>query len=428
MLQAAHTRWLREQLPALVEQGLLDAGTADRLRRHYEDEDRGAGAKVVRVLLGTLGAVFVGGGVILLVAHNWDELGRAARTALSIAPLAGALALVAWVVATGRGEAWREGAAAIWTLAIAATISLVSQTYHLPGDWESFLRGCLLLAFPVAYLLDASTAALLYLLGLLAWVGGARDGDASLLFWPLLGLVLPFAVWRWRRFPAAAGSEMLGWAVAATVAFGIPSGLTRLDDAVWGPLTVTGGVGLWAIGVIACEWRWERPFRVIGGLTALVVAFVLSFSDTWRHAALVTIEGGRTTVVEGVAVVTVVIAAGALLVAAMRRRGAELVLPAGAGVPVAWAALALARTAGEESAAVAMNLYLLALGGVLIAQGLREDRLRRANVGTAIVGVLILLRFFDTDWGFLVRGAAFIAVGLAFLLVNSVLLRRRAAP
>ena len=36
MFQAAHSRWLLEQLPALVERGVLDDATAERLRRHCE--------------------------------------------------------------------------------------------------------------------------------------------------------------------------------------------------------------------------------------------------------------------------------------------------------------------------------------------------------------------------------------------------------
>lgn len=50
------------------------------------------------VLFGILGAVLIGGGIILLLAHNWEQLGRPARVAVAFAPLvlSQALALPAW--------------------------------------------------------------------------------------------------------------------------------------------------------------------------------------------------------------------------------------------------------------------------------------------------------------------------------------------
>ena len=92
-----------------------------------------------------------------------------------------------------------------------------------------------------------------------------------------------------------------------------------------------------------------------------------------------------------------------------------------------WLGLLLARGPGGGAAAALVDVYLLALGVGLLAQGMRDESVRRANLGTAIVGLLIVCRFFDTEWGYLVRGSAFLAVGLAFLTVNALLLRRRRA-
>src|SRR5688500_18867437 len=160
MLQAAHARWLREQLPALVAAGVLDEEAARRLEAHYA-RGEGAGARAVVLLFGTLGALFVGGGIILLLAHNWEQLGRPVRTAFSIAPLLLSWALAALVLTReNRREAWGEAVAAFWTLAIGASISLVAQTYHLPGDWTAFLLTWLLLAIPIVYLLESVSSRL----------------------------------------------------------------------------------------------------------------------------------------------------------------------------------------------------------------------------------------------------------------------------
>jgi len=426
LLQSAHLRWLREELPGLVEQGILDEATAERLRAHYGEVDSARGRRLVVALFGTLGALFVGGGFILLIAHNWDDLGRPARTALSFLPLVLSLALAAWVVASKRGEGWQEAVGGLWTLSIGASISLVAQTYHIPGDLPGFLRLWLLLALPILYVLPTATGGLLYALGLFGWVVSAGRGDGPPLFWALLAAAGPFLAMRLRRQPRTAGSEMLVWAFAATVACGVLPSLERLDDDLRGPLLATTCLALWAGGAIADRERWERPLRLVGGCGLLGTLFVLSYADAWDDHLAPLRHQVEAAMGELVVAILLVAATAALLALAWRRRGAEL-LPVVAALPVVWLARLLAARSGEAVSAT-VNLYLLALGAAMLAQGMREERLRRANLGAAVLGLLILLRFFDTDWGFLVRGLAFVAVGLGFLLVNLVMLRRRQAP
>ena len=105
-------RWLHAELPRLLEAGVLDAATADRLRAHYGPPDEAPRARLALTLFGVLGSLLVGSGIILLFAHNWDELSRPARTVVSLAPLAIGQALALWGVWSGRRSvAWREGVA-----------------------------------------------------------------------------------------------------------------------------------------------------------------------------------------------------------------------------------------------------------------------------------------------------------------------------
>jgi hypothetical protein len=329
------------------------------------------------------------------------------------------------VLATERGEGWREATAALWTLAIGSSIALVGQTYHIPGDWTAFLRTWLLLAAPVLYLLRPVTGALLYCLGLVAWT---LDGDGTaMLVWPLLLLALPVFAWRLRRHQDGPGSEVLAWALAGTVAICLLPSLDHLDESLWGPLLASLFLAFWAGAAVARPRRWERPFRLVGGLGVVVVAMVLSYAEPWQgqgNAALGGGAGAAELAAELAVVGVTCLGAVAFVALAWRRHGGEVV-PFALALPAVWLAWLLARFDSRESAAALANVYLLVLGALLLVSGLREDSLRRANAGTGVLGLLVLLRFFDTDWGFLLRGSAFIAVGLGFLLVNSLLLRRR---
>ena len=189
-----HVQWLREELPTLVCKEVLTTEAAERVRGYYSGREGGARERNRAVVLfSILGAALVGSGIILLLAHNWDQLSRVMRTVLSFAPLVIAQAVTGWVLCKRPDStAWREGAGTALTVAIGATISLIAQTYNISGDFCTFMLTWTLLALPVIYVLDSSMAAVLYLIGITVWTGDARfNSGQPLWFWLLAALVLP---------------------------------------------------------------------------------------------------------------------------------------------------------------------------------------------------------------------------------------------
>ena len=77
------------------------------------------------------------------------------------------------------------------------------------------------------------------------------------------------------------------------------------------------------------------------------------------------------------------------------------------------------------AAALGMSLLLLGISLDIIRQGVRENRLGLLNAGMLLLGLLILMRFFDYSYSFMARGAAFIFLGLTFLAINWRMSRRR---
>jgi hypothetical protein len=73
-----------------------------------------------------------------------------------------------------------------------------------------------------------------------------------------------------------------------------------------------------------------------------------------------------------------------------------------------------------------LNFFLLALGVYTLLRGIRSGRVFEANLGMVVVAVLATARFFDTDLEFVVRGIAFIAIGIGFLVTNLVVFKRKA--
>jgi hypothetical protein len=74
---------------------------------------------------------------------------------------------------------------------------------------------------------------------------------------------------------------------------------------------------------------------------------------------------------------------------------------------------------------VIAHLATLAIGITACTEGMRTGSLGRANAGLLLIAAVAIARFFDADLTFVVRGVAFILVGVGFLTLNIRLLARR---
>jgi len=438
MADTSHVRWLYREMPGLVEQGVLEPQAAGRLRQHYGDPDM-AGSTAKRwavVLFSIVGAVLIGGGIILLLAHNWDELSRPMRAVISIAPLALTAVLGAWILWTRKqSTAWREGVGTAQTLAIGSSIALVAQTYNIGGSFDEFMLTWSLLALPIAYLLRATFPALLYLVGILVWVASVHHQPAyALWYYPLMAVALPFVWWTARTNRYHPRPVLLAWVLVITACYGIGFAAGQFFE--------DPGVGLIVYGclfallyLIGARWWseassvWQRPFQNIGALGAVGLALVLSFYDAWSEIALSAVIWHRVDSIPaglqlaGVGIVP--LAAIVVWVRSFARHAWGEVMLGLVAVLTCASWIITTGYNGVMISVVLFNLYLAVLGIGTLVMGLRARRLFQVNAGMFVLAALILCRFFDSDFNFVVRGVAFIVIGIGFLATNLVLLRQK---
>src|SRR5438105_3869023 len=100
-------RWLRSQLPELIASGVISSENARAIDGYYEhDQPR---VNFAFVILAALGSALVAAGIILLIAHNWDDLSRATRTGVAFLPLLIAQALVVFtLMRRNESRPWRS--------------------------------------------------------------------------------------------------------------------------------------------------------------------------------------------------------------------------------------------------------------------------------------------------------------------------------
>jgi drug/metabolite transporter superfamily protein YnfA len=438
------TRRLLAELPQLVATGVLSAEAAQALENHYAAKNAEEPRRTGFILSAILGSLLVGAGIILLVAHNWDFLSRPIRCAIAFAPLILSHALAVFVLLK-RNEStpWRESAAIFNSAAIGTAIALVAQTYQIQGDFARFILVWMLLAIPVVYLLQTSAGLSAYFIGAMVWVLSSKTGDFfgtrpnDLWVWPLLGLGLPAFVALLRRNRNGYGTLLAATALAVAAAFA----LGQTDEIGARSFWRCSFAGFWCvvylIGVGSFkEWRPTRahPFVIAGWLGILSLTIFLSFKDAWRtHLWQSAVDSVPRhfpdALAAGIQIAWVLVA---LLLGAWlfwKEYRSRLNLAPAVFAPVVLAAWGTAkRTRDPLVPSLLLNLFGLALGIFTLVRGVRAGRIYEANLGMLIIAALAFARFFDSDFEFVVRGIAFIAIGLGFLVTNLVVLKRRARP
>ncbi len=431
-------QWLYAELPRLVAQGILTPDADARLRAHYGPVETARPGRLAVIIFGVLGALLIGAGIILVLAHNWEDLSRPVRAGLSFLPLVLAQGLAAWVMFNRpQSLAWREGVGGLLFLMIGASISLVAQTYNISGDMPRFILTWSLLGLPLVYLLNAVVPALLYLWGLTEWACALRfDDDFAAGYWPLVALLLPLLATWLRAGRHQVRPTLLLWAlcISVTVAAGVT--IERVLPGLWIMLYA----GLFALMFLVGEFWfneaegfWLRPLRHFGAAGALVLMFMLTFEWPWREIGWHYWwwerfhHPGWRAIPDAVLGSVVPLAAIVLLGMTVRRK-TPLGLLFGLMPVLAVGGYALASLTDKYAPSAGLfDLYLLVSGLWLLVTGIKINKQGQMNVGLLAITALIVARFFDTDLNFLLRGLIFIALGIAFLVANLVMLRRKGA-
>lgn len=416
--------WLYQQLPDLVDKGILTTESATRIREYYGPATDYTSSRSFLLIFGVIGALLVGLGIILILAHNWEQLTKLHRLMIAVGLLAVTQILAGCVLWFSRESlVWREASATLLTLMVGAALAMVGQTYHLVEDVDAFLLTWMVLTLPVLYLMNSTAAAILYVLGITSWVSNQHGNHVS---WLLFGAVLPYYRWLLVSRPKANAVVILSWVITLCFYFifgaVFASELNSLGLLVYSALfalTYLLGAGWFNEE----EYSGRMPFKVVGLAGSIGVTFILTFKDVWQGLAL----GWRseTMLAYGIAGTLLVLTLGASLLlrnpdASGIRRFSLIPCVIGIGF------LILAYEPSGIGAAVILNAYMLLLGISVIVTGVQRQSLGIVNMGMLLVVALIVARFFDIDISFVARGIAFVLIGLAFLTANIVLLRRKA--
>lgn len=424
---------MKIDLQELTDAGVIDEATATRISEHYALGNETSNNRIFTIF-GVLGAALVGLGIILILAHNWDNFSRSVKTVFAFLPLLIGQAAVGYTLfKKGKSPAWREASGTFLFCAVGASIALVGQVYNIPGDLSSFLGTWMLLVVPLVYLLPSSVVSIFTLIGITSYGinVGYTDYPSAIpyLYWGVLLALLPHYWTLINEKATALTATYHHWFLPLSVTIMLGSWAVENGVNLFIPV---GYAALFAVFLLVAKLPvfqrlslLQNGYSIAGTIGMGFVLLTASFRFVWEELA--TSNFPFDDKFTGVTLLLIVFV-GLLVFNYLKRPGNNLknLSPMALAFP-AFLACYLIGFGAPVIATVLVNILVLVIGVLFIRRGEATLDLGMLNIGLALIALLITCRFFDTDMSFVIRGLLFIAVGVGFFLANYRLLQKRKA-
>ena len=410
--------FLLKELGTLQSENIIDAVTAERIAEYYSADTSGFGCRAARsyflLALAVVGALLIGGGVILLFAYNWNMLPKYGRVAASFIPWFISVLLGVYVIVWHKDARYREFAAVFSSSSYAVLIALISQIYNINGSLDSFAKLLLFFSLPLVYIFRSRILSALYCAGLFALntnVYFETNSDYILKF-VYLAAIVPFF---YRELFSQKGSGGMLFCtatfipitafmlmgdffinipmaasllIAAGMAFGkrsVPRVCSVWTGVGWIIFTVyllflsysagtcdLSGAGSFSQGAFLAHYFWLIPFVLLipaairlGGLSRKLLVLGLPFLTVMSRFS---------------------------------------VIPVYLRFPI-------------------VNFYFIFVGFYNLTDGLKSRNMSVINMGVIQLILFISAKFYDSDMSILWKGTAFIAAGVLLVMLNIFLSR-----
>ena len=417
---------LLKDLDELVTRGIITQETSTRIQQYYDQPKSGVSRMVIA--FGIVGALLVGMGIVMILAHNWDEFSNFVKLTFGLLPMLVSQLICGVLIAKkSTSSAWREASSVLLIFSVATAISIVAQVYNISTDSLSgFLLAWMILCIPIPYLLQSRIASLLCWVGI-TWyaldVGFGFSGtSAPVYYWALAAALLPYYILEVKRAPDSNGVALHNWLIAISTATIL--GLTNFSaDSLIAPTYIS----LFALFILIGQLPPFINRRVMtngwlvigsGSMIVLLLFFTFEWPDllgqdlSWWFGPQIFIWIG------------LFAAACFLLFTIGKERGYKNVLSK-SYTHIIFMPLFMIGIDNPGLAVLLTNVLILALGVYTIREGALADKLWKMNYGLLILSILIACRFFDTDMSFVLRGLLFVAIGIGFFAMNFYMMRKR---
>ena len=432
-----HINWLLSELSKLVDKNVITSQTSNAIKEYYKNKTKDipkpmASYRIGIILIGVLGSLLIGLGIILIIANNWNYFPKSIQLLCAFFPLMiGQGICIYTLLKKNKSIAWHEGSSIFLFLSIGLCISIVSQIYHINGEFRDFVLSWMLLGLPLVYLLWSNTVSIFYLWGILSWVGDSCSSinNYNIYFFLLISLIIPYAIILQRKSSNSLRSTIFNFFFAL---FLIPSVLFLSNDSMgknWIILhTVLFSFMLLYGNIFYNKKRLrENPYKIIGMIGLLIVSTILSFKESWIHTGWDEVITKHYSNVYFGNIFTFFLLIVFLFYLVKNYKRLDISLWSFMLFPLfSFIGYSMVSINDDFSivSSIFFNIAILITGIIKLRHGIISQTLLRINLGMLILTILMFIRFFDSNIGPLIRGIIFIIIGIIFLTVNMRLSRK----
>ena len=419
-----------KNIQELLNAELISANQAENIQEYYRKKESQSGNKLFTVF-GILGAILIGLGLILIIAHNWDNLTRITKTVFAFIPLLIGQVLCAYILIKKQNSVtWREGSTIFLFLTVGASISLVSQIYNIPGNLSSFLLTWILICIPLVYIMKSSITSLFCIIGITFyacetgyWTYPATE---SYLYWLMLLAILPHYYLLYKKRPESNSMIFHNWLISISVIITLGTFSHRKDEfmfiayfSLFACLYILGNVNFFNQ-----QKRRNNAYKILGSLGTLILLLLLSFDWFWDELRSKTFHFNDV-IASPEFIVSASLTVLAILLLYLQQKTKRFLSIKPISLVFIFFIFAFISGLSSSIAMVLINLYVFAIGIFTIGEGAKKDHLGILNFGLLIITALVTCRFFDESLSFVIRGVLFVSVGLGFFATNYVMLKKR---
>ncbi|HYE56534.1 MAG TPA: DUF2157 domain-containing protein [Chitinophagaceae bacterium] len=425
---------LDKNLEELVAANVITEETALRISEYYRNKAEQPSNRFA-IVLSILGSLLVGLGIVLVVAHNWDDLSPLVKTFFAFLPLVLGQSLCVFTLLKRKDSvAWRESSAAILFFAIAACISLISQIYHISGPLSGFLLTWILLGAPLIYVMRSLITGLLYI-AVLTWYA-CQAGyfefpeQFPYLYFPLLLVLLPAYADLYRNRHAGAYFGLYNWFIAISLlcvlgAFSTSGNRYEVFFAGYLALCCI----YYLIGTnrfFERQPRLANPFIILGVCGILLILYLWSFDFLWGSGLMGDRPGIRFNTGFPYIAGALLLVSVLLFARQLNAKGFNNISPAGLSAVVYVFCVVMFQTV-ISAGVLLINAWIVFIALYYVRKGSIRHHLGILNLGLVIIALLAVMRFFDDSIPFVWRGIFFLVAGIGFFAGNYVVIRRKKA-
>lgn len=422
---------VKNNIDELINADIISVEIGNKILEYYKSKESSSSNRLL-IVFGILGAILVGLGVILIIAHNWDNFPRSIKTIFAFIPLIfGQLLCLYGLLQKNNNKVWKESSSAFLFFSVGASISLVSQIYHIQGGTGTFILTWMILCLPIIYLMKSSIVSLLYLMGITYYaihVGYFNHPTQTPYYYILLMLgASPYYFQLYKKRNQSNFFTFHNWVIAISLIIVLTAFVDKVEEliliAYFSLLSIfytIGNLSTFKNGKVI-----NNSYKIIGSLATIFLLIIYSFNWFWKNLLSRNFEISEI-MLSNEFVLSIVLSVIALILLVRKNNISSIkkIEP----ISIAFLVFILAYIIGLYNSTIPVlmiNIFIFILGIITIKKGVNNNHLGILNFGLLTITTLVISRFFDTNFSFIVKGILFLIVGISFFAANYLIIKKR---